>query len=150
MKPQTQFFIVVGILVLILGIAWVMFPGQRPEAAHVYAATIQQDCAPWDGAAFSVQIPLENGDVIEIAVWEAPLIQFGKTFSFPKESSQHGYASLVHSVEAREQLTGSVSFSGVMSGDPVEGRFELETMDFEQHFVGRFQAGWIDRIVLCG
>src|SRR5215211_5875000 len=80
MKPRTQFLLIVGILVLILGSAWYMYPGRQPEPARDYVATIQQDCAPWDGAAFAVKIPLENGENIEIAIWEAPAIQFEKTF----------------------------------------------------------------------
>ena len=150
MKPRNSFLLVIGVLVLILGVAWYMYPGRQQEATLDYTATIQQDCAPWDGGAFLVKIPLENGDIIDVAIWESPAIQTKKTFSFLEEPSQVGYASLVHTPESGEQLVGKVSFTLMDLDGPVEGIFELETIDSGQHFVGRFHAEWLDQIILCG
>ena len=150
MKPHKLFFLILGLLVFIFGIAWYLYPKQQQGSIPNYTASIQQDCAPWDGGAFSVKIPLENGDVIDIAIWESPAIQTKKTISFLEEPSQVGTASLVHSPESGEQLVGKVSYTHVNLDSPVDGTFELETIDSDQHFAGQFHAEWLDQIVLCG
>jgi hypothetical protein len=150
MKPRNGFLLIIGLLALSLGFAWYLYPGRQQEPNLDFIATIQQDCAPWDGAAFLVKIPLENGDIIDIAIWEAPTIRLKKTFSFLEEASQRGYANLVHSDKSGEQLVGTVSFAHVDLGSPVKGNFELETIDSGQRFAGQFHAEWLDQIVLCG
>ncbi len=114
MKPRTQFVIILGLVLLILGIAWSTFPGRNQVATQTFAATIQRDCAPWDGAAFTVLIlPEGQGDVIQISIWQSPELKLPKTFSFPDDTGQVGNASLMHSTGAVEQLSGKVSFSSV-------------------------------------
>src|SRR5215212_3684922 len=120
MKPLNLFLLIIGLLTLVLGVAWYVYPERQQEPTPNYAATVQKDCAPWDGAAFSVKIPLDNNDIIDIAIWEAPTIQSEKTFSFLEEPSQAGYANLAHSAELGEQLIGRVSFTPVAPGSPVE------------------------------
>jgi len=149
MKPRTQFVIIVGLVVLVLGIAWLTFPDRDQAVTQTFPATIQRDCAPWDGAAFTVQIALQGGDAIQISIWQSPELKLPKTFSFPDDTSQVGNASLMHSTEAAEQLSGKVSFSSVKQGSPAEGRFELFT-DTGEGFTGEFHAEWQDKIVLCG
>ena len=150
MKPLNLFLLIIGLLTLVLGVAWYVYPERPQELTHDYTATVRQDCAPWDGAAFSVKIPLGNNDIIDIAIWEAPTIQSEKTFSVLEEPSQAGYANLAHSAESGEQLVGTVSFAHVDLGSPVKGNFELETIDSGQRFAGQFHAEWLDQIVLCG
>ena len=150
MKPLNLFLLIIGLLTLVLGVAWYVYPERPQELTHDYTATVRQDCAPWDGAAFSVKIPLGNNDIIDIAIWEAPTIQSEKTFSFLEEPSQAGYANLAHSAESGEQLIGTVSFTYVEPGNPVEGKFELKTLDSRQQFAGRFHAVWVKQFMLCG
>jgi len=150
MKPVYRYLLLISLLAFLLGVAWYISPSRQRASAHAYTASIQQDCAPWDGAAFSVKVPLENGDVIDIAIWEAPSIQFEKTFSFGEEPSQVGYASLAHAVDSGEQLTGTVSFAYVDLDQPVEGEFVLDTIGSRQHFAGQFHAEWLERTMLCG
>jgi len=149
MKPQKLFFLILGLLVFIFSVAWYLYPKQKQEPLPHYAASIQQDCAPWDGGAFLLKIPLENGNFIDVAIWESPALQSEKTFFF-EEPSQVGTASLVHSSASAEQLVGKVFFTRVNLDSPVEGTFELETIDSGQHFEGQFHATWLDRIRLCG
>src|SRR5262249_48875173 len=110
MKPRVQFIVIVGLLVLILGIAWYTFPGRNEGATQIYAATIQRDCAPWDGPAFTVNIPLQGGDAVSISIWQAPEPKLPKTFSFPDDTGQVGNASLMHSRRGPQQLSGKVFF----------------------------------------
>jgi hypothetical protein len=149
MKPRAQFIIIVGMIVLILGIAWYTFPERNRAVAQTFPATIQRDCAPWDGAAFTVDISLQRGDVISISIWQAPEIRSPRTFSFPDATGQVGNASLMRSGGLPEQLSGKVFFLSVNQGSRTQGKFELST-ESGQHFAGEFQAEWDDQIVLCG
>jgi len=151
MKPRTQFVIIVGLVVLILGITWYTFPKRNRAVIQTFPATIQRDCAPWDGAAFTVMIlpQGQDGDAIQVSIWQSPEFKLPKTFSFPDDTGQIGNASLMHSTEAAEQLSGKVSFSSVKQDSPAEGRFELFT-DTGQRFAGEFRAEWQDKIILCG
>jgi hypothetical protein len=151
MKPRTQFVIIIGLLVLVLGIAWYSFPGRNQAATQTFPATIQRDCAPWDGAAFTVMIlpQGQGGDAIQISIWQSPELKFPQTFSFPDDTAQVGNASLMHSTGVGEQLSGKVSFSSVKRESPVKGKFELFA-GTGRRFAGEFHAEWEDKIVLCG
>ena|SRR6476646_5266506 len=149
MKPRNQFIIILGLVILILAVAWYTFPGRKQVLTQTLPATIQRDCAPWDGAAFTVSIPLQGGEAINISIWQAPELTSPKTFSFPDNTGHVGNASLMHLAGSAEQLSGSVFFSSVKDGSPVDGRFELST-DTGQRFAGDFHAEWDDQIVTCG
>ena|SRR5689334_13131366 len=151
MKPRNQFITIIGIVILILAVAWYTFPGQKQAPTQTLPASIQRDCAPWDGAAFTVSILPQGqaGDGISISIWQAPEFTSPKTFSFPDDTGQVGNASLMHAAGTAEQLSGSVFFSSVKAGSPVEGRFELST-GAGQRFSGEFHAEWDDQIVMCG
>ena len=151
MKPRNQFIIIIGLVILILAVAWYTFPDRKQILTQTLPATIQHDCAPWDGAAFTVSIPPQGqgGDSISISIWQAPELTFPKTFSFPDNTGQVGNASLMRSSGSAEQLSGSVFFSSVNQESPVDGRFELST-SAGQRFAGEFHAEWDDQIVMCG
>jgi hypothetical protein len=149
MKPRIQFLIVLGLVAVILGVAWYTYPKRNQAMAQTFPSTIQRDCAPWDGAAFTVNIPLQSGDAISVSIWQAPELQSPKTFSFPDNTGQVGNASLMRSAGFPEELSGSVSFSSVQQASPAEGRFDLTT-DTGQHFSGEFHAEWRDQTILCG
>jgi len=147
LKSRTLFFIAMGLL--ILGIAFFTFSARNQEPAQIFAATVSRDCAPWDGSAFRVTVPLSDGTVIDIAIWQAPDINFSKTFSFPDDTGQVGNASLRSASGEYEQLSGTVFFQRVDEGSPVEGRFELVT-ETGQRFEGQFEAEWDNQIIMCG
>ena len=147
MKSRTLFFIAIGLL--LLGVAVFIFSTQDQEPAQTFSATINRDCAPWDGSAFTVSIPMSAGAVIDISIWQSPDIKFSKTFSFPDNTGQVGNVSIRSASGEYEQLSGTVFFQRVDEGSPVSGRFELAT-EAGQRFEGQFEAGWENQIALCG
>jgi len=149
MKSRTQFFIVVGLLILVFGITLLAFLRREQEPVQALPATIQRDCAPWDGAAFAVKIPVRNGTVINISIYQSPEIAFPATFSFPDETGRTGSAFLLSSVGEPEELRGRVSFPRVEQGMLTEGKFDLHTETGEP-FKGNFKAEWGNEVVLCG
>ncbi len=151
MKSRTQLFIAIGLF--ILGIALYTFLSgltREQPAAEAFPATVRRDCAPWDGSAFTVQIPIRSdGTMISVSIWQTPDIQVPRTFSFPDDTGQVGNASLIGPAGLPGQLSGSVSFSGVDSSTVVEGRFDLRDENATQ-YNGTFKAQWDDQIMLCG
>jgi hypothetical protein len=149
MKPQTQFLIAVGLIILILGITWYTFPGRNQKPTQVFPATIYKDCAPWDGAAFIVYITLNNGAILHISIWQAPDIKLPVKFTFPDETGQIGFAYILPYVDPLQQQRGEVSFWRVKEGSPVEGEFNFRTESGEQ-YKGKFKAEWGNEVVYCG
>ncbi len=150
MKSRTQLFIAISLF--IFGIALYTFLDGFTRALpseQALPATIQRDCAPWDGGAFTVHMPINAGTMIDISIWQSPDILVPKTFVFPDETGQVGNASLLHPDGLPGQLSGSVSFSGVDPSMVVEGRFNLRDGNGTQ-YRGTFKAQWDDQIMLCG
>jgi hypothetical protein len=149
MKSQTQFFMVIGLLILILGITWYTFPTRNQELAQVFPATVNRDCAPWDGAAFTVSVSTNDETIINISIWQSPDIKLPVKFSFPDETGQVGNAAYLSPSGEYEQLSGKVSFTRVAEGSPVEGEFSF-TSERGERFSGKFEAQWENEIVYCG
>ena len=147
MKSRTLFFIAVGLL--ILGIALYTFSTRNQEPAQVFPATVNRDCAPWDGAAFTVSVQMDGGTVIYISIWQAPDMLFPSTFLFPDETGQVGYAYILPELDPFIQLSGKVTFDRVSEGMPIAGRFSF-TSERGEHFEGQFKAEWDNIIALCG
>ena len=147
MKFRSWLYIIFGLL--IFGFVLFIVTLQNEESEQIFPATINRDCAPWDGAAFTVRMPLNDEDVIDISIWQAPDIKFSKTFSFPDNTGQVGNASLIDPAGSYEQLTGEVWFKGVSEGQTVAGGFRLKSERGEV-FEGRFAAAWEGQIALCG
>ncbi len=148
MKPRNRFFLVLGAIILVLGIALYTFLQSDQAPVQIFPATIHRDCAPWDGSAFTVQIPLQSGTVIDISIWQSPEINFPKTFSFPDTSGQVGNAILIPSAGVPQPLSGTVSFSRVDASIVVEGEFDLSDEAGNQ-FKGNFNAEWQELMMLC-
>jgi hypothetical protein len=148
MKFRVSLYIAIVLLIFILDLAWFTFSTRNQEPEQIFAATINRDCAPWDGSAFSVSIPVE-GSVIHISIYQPPNVNHQTAFSFPDETLSMGNAILVTSVSSSEQLTGKVSFSRVEQGLPVEGAFELVT-EVDEQFKGKFVAHWGNENIYCG
>ena len=149
MKPRTPFFIAIGLLIFLFGIAWLTFSTRNREPAQVFPATVNRDCAPWDGSAFTVSIPYDSESVINISIWQSPDIKLPVTFSFPDETGRVGNAVYLSPSGEYEQLSGKVSFSRVGEGSPVKGEFSF-TSERGQEFKGRFTAEWENLIAMCG
>jgi hypothetical protein len=149
MKSRTALFLLLGLLMLVLGGISFHFSPPEQEVTPVLHATVDRDCAPWDGAAFTVHVPLEDGNSIEISIWQAPDIDFRATFSFPDEAAQVGNALWIHPDGPPEELGGTVRFQAVDQGHPVQGEFELRSETGER-FMGTFKAEWGAQIAMCG
>ena len=145
MKPRTQFLIVIGLITLILGENWYSFSGRNLEPAPIFPATINRDCAPWDGAAFTVLIPYDSMTTISISIWQSPDIKLPVTFSFPDDIGQLGFAYLHN----EHPLSGEVSFLRVGEARPVEGEFDLRD-ESGKRFIGKFKAEWSKVTAMCG
>jgi hypothetical protein len=148
----------------ISGLAWLLVglggspikaadaPSVRPEDK----AVIYFSFAPWDGAAYAIEIPLERTDdsvhpVIRINIWGYPEFPGPKTINFSGEEDPGGgpsrgdgralfQADLNKSMP--QSLMGSVSFKTLQKGHPVLGSYEFTTLDGKRKFKGSFQATW--------
>ena len=149
MKARAHFFITIGLPTIILGTFLFVLSTQKQEPPQIFPATINRDCAPWDGSAFTMSIPLNDGTVIDISIWQAPDINFPVTFSFPDHTGQVGNALLIHEVDLPEPLNGKAFFWRVNQDGLVEGRFDFVT-EAGRGFKGQFKAEWGDEIVYCG
>jgi hypothetical protein len=148
MTSHSRFITILSLTIIIAGIAFYALtrPGQTPEQTR--AATINRDCAPWDGSAFTVSIHVEDAN-ISISIYQTPDIKYPTTFSFPDNTMSVGNALLILPIDPPQQLNGRVSFQGVQQDSPVEGLFDLTTATGEK-FKGRFIAKWGNEIVFCG
>jgi len=149
MKPRIQFFIAIGLFTLILGITWFRFSTHNQEPTQTFPATISRDCAPWDGSAFRVSVPVNGGAMLDISIWQAPDIKNPVTFSFPDNTGRVGNANYRLASGTYGQLSGTVFFWRVEEGNQVEGKFKLVT-ETGQQFEGQFKAKWKSQLILCG
>jgi hypothetical protein len=147
MKSRTFLLIAIGLL--IHGTALFTFSGRNLEPEQIYPATINRDCAPWDGSAFTVSIPYEPGSFINISIWQSPTMKLPVTFRFPDPTGRVGNATFLLRYGHSVQLTGKVFFWRVEEGSPVEGRFDLLTTA-GQRLEGKFKAEWGNQLAMCG
>ena len=140
---------VIVLLFLILGIAWFTVSTRNQEPMQVFAAIVNRDCAPWDGAAFTVSIPYDSISTIEVSIWQSPDIKLPTVYSFPDESGRIGNAVRRSQIGLAEQLTGKLFFWRVEQGMPIEGEFNF-TSGRGGRFEGKFKAEWGNQIAVCG
>lgn len=148
MKPRTSLSLLIVLVIFVLGGSWLIYNRQDQEPTQMFPATIQRDCAPWDGSAFTVSIPLEQS-AIRISIYRSPEIRLPITFSFPDETMREGNAMRYLPTGVSDLLTGTVWFRRVEGEKPVEGRFSLRSESGES-LTGRFVAEWKNEIILCG
>jgi hypothetical protein len=139
---------IIGLILLFTGIAWYLSAARNQRPAQIISATINRDCAPWDGSAFTISVPLE-GRGINISVYQSPDIKLPTSFSFQDDPMSTGNVLLILPIGSPEQLTGRVYFQRVSQDVPVEGTFDLVTKAGE-HFKGKFIAEWGNEIIYCG
>jgi hypothetical protein len=149
---------------LMSGLSWLLvcLAGSQIKAADATAvgpvnqAVIYFSFAPWDGAAYAIEIPLEHAGnavqpVIRINIWGYPEFPEPKTIHFSGEEDAGGgpsrgdgralfQANLNKSMP--ERLVGSVSFKILQKDRPVSGSYEFATLDGKRSFKGSFQAAW--------
>jgi hypothetical protein len=139
---------IVGLILLLGGIAWHVFSPRDPEPEMSFPATINLDCAPWDGSAFTISIPMRSGSLY-ISIYQSPDIQHPTTFGFPDDTMSDGNAVLTLPTGSAAQVKGRVALQRVEQGHPVEGSFDLVTETGEQ-LRGKFIAEWGEEIIYCG
>jgi hypothetical protein len=147
MKSRNLFFAAAALLVMAAAILFMLLI-RVEEPLSLFPASVDRDCAPWDGAAFTVSILLDK-ETIKISIYQPPYIQRFVRLSFPDKTMSKGHALLLLPVDVPEILTGHVSFQRVEQGMPVEGQFDLST-EAGRHFKGAFLAEWGNEIVYCG
>jgi hypothetical protein len=138
------------------------FFGSPIEAANSLSARPGEEAviyfsfAPWDGAAYAIEIPLENADyavhpIIRINIWGYPEFSEPKTISFsgkedPGGGPSKGYGRAMFQADLNksmpENLMGSISFQTLQNGHPVSGIYEFTTLDGKRKFKGSFRAEW--------
>jgi hypothetical protein len=148
MKSQASLYALLIFALATLGALWFFFALEPQASLPVFSATIHRDCAPWDGSAFTVSIPVAKS-VIGISIYQSPAIQLPVKFAFPDNTGQVGNALLFLPAVTPEPLIGKVSFQRIDEGLPVEGEFNLRT-EMGQRFKGRFRAEWNRQPVYCG
>jgi hypothetical protein len=119
-------------------------------------ATIYYSAAPWDGAAYAIEIPLEatkeaSQPFIRINIWGNPEFSEPNTLNFSgKEDAGGGPGRGVGRASYQavlnkswpENLAGSVSFKALQKDRPVSATYEFATLDGKKKFKGNFQAAW--------
>lgn len=140
--------VVIGLLLLVVGIDCYACTRRSRTFEQIFPATINHDCAPWDGPAFTVSIPTKDAN-ISISVYQAPDSRLPTTFLFPDNTMSVGSAIFVLPIGPPEHLKGKVSFQGIKQGNPVEGVFDFTT-EAGKTLRGKFTAEWVDDVVSCG
>jgi hypothetical protein len=129
---------------------------ELPAGGSEDHAAIYFSAAPWDGAAYNIEIPLErtkdaSQPFIRINIWGNPESQGPITFHFsgkedpgggPAKGSGRASFQAILNKSWPEKLAGSVSFKSLQKDHPVSGTYELATLDGKTKFMGNFQAAW--------
>lgn len=113
------------------------------------AATINRDCGPADGPAFTVEVPMEARGRLVVSIWQAPDIGGRARFTLTDPTDATGSATLFTGADAFEALSGTITFEGVSRDRPVSGNFRLVSASGEV-FEGAFTAEWGDFQAYCG
>jgi hypothetical protein len=148
MKLRTSLFPPFILFLLALG-GIVFFRSLPKQELQVFPATVNRDCAPWDGAAFTVAIQYDASTEIYISIWKSPDIKFPSTFVLPDGEGQVGSAYILSELGPLVELSGETSFQRVDVGMPLEGRFSF-TSERGGQFEGQFIAEWGEQVVMCG
>lgn len=151
-----------GTLLRLLGGLLVGVAGSHSAAADSADAqapkpsTIYYSFAPWDGAAYALEIPLEPGGegvkpTLRINIWGYPRFSEPQAIRFTGREDPGGGPlkgdGIAHfQAEANKspplRLKGTVLFKALLEDQPVSGTYEFETLDGKRKFKGSFQAAW--------
>ncbi len=131
-----------------------------PPAPNANPATIYFSSAPWDGAAYDLEIPLEPLDdaakpYLRISIWGYPEFPGPKTIHFtgmedsgggPTKGEGTALFQPILNKSMPERLEGTVSFRILKRDSVVSGSYELASMDGRRVLKGSFEARWGNKI----
>jgi hypothetical protein len=149
MKTRNRLLFALFLTGLLLGITWIARLAREQESSLAWKATINRDCAPWDGSAFTISIPYESGSEIRISIWQAPDIKWPVRFILPDQNGRLGNAVILTRSGAATTLHGSILLRRVIEGIPAVGEFDFLTPGGGR-IGGKFTAEWGDSLALCG
>jgi hypothetical protein len=123
--------------------------------AWLVGALIYYSAAPWDGAAYELQIPLEKTDAapnptIRVNIWGNPEFAKSKTITFSGREDAGGGKNKgigrasyqpVFNESPPEALSGSITFKSLKPEQDVEAAYKLKTST-GRTFKGTFKAKW--------
>ena len=118
MKYRTSLYVLLALLLIALGGIWFFYAWEAQAPAQVFPATVDRDCAPWDGSAFTVSIPLSDTSTISISIYRSPDIKLPSSYSFSDETMSEGHAYLLLPDGLPEQLAGGCGSSAWRRGYP--------------------------------
>jgi hypothetical protein len=114
------------------------------------------DCAPWDGAATRIVIPLSAGDDrasqvdLTLALYEAPQAIRGKSWTISESSANQLSVSLCPAGgPCRYATAGWIRVESGSEGSDIRGQYRV-TLSDGQVLNGRFSAPLQQRVQLCG
>jgi hypothetical protein len=125
------------------------------EAVAERKATIYFSSAPWDGAAYALEIPLDKSKeapepFIRVNLWGNLAFSYSRSFHFSGNEDPGGgadkgvgRASFQAALNKSwpEKLAGTIVVNDLRPGHPVSGTYALETLSGKK-FKGSFKAGW--------
>lgn len=118
-------------------------------------AIINLSEAPWDGASYSLQIPLPKSDeaaapVLRVDLWDRPEFSKKTVVRFTGKEDPGGgpgrgagrvaYQAVLNQTFP-ERASGVITFKSLKRGTPVEGSYDLVTVKGRK-FMGKFVAAW--------
>ena len=144
----------IAILLLALASSSVL-AGNAPEPIPDRKAAIYFSAAPWDGAAYDIEIPLEKSDdapnpYIRVSIWGNPEFAKSQTIRFTgKEDSSGGENKgvgratyqTIQNKSWPENLAGTMAFKTLQHGKPVSAAYDF-TSEKGKKLKGRFKAAW--------
>jgi hypothetical protein len=125
-------------------------------------ATVEPDCAPWDGAALAFWIPTERlggprDGWLLLRIWRPPTRAAGR-YDFPDTTDRIGRvvhfvslsspAAIVWETQPYEELRGVVRVDRVDTNHPVRLDLDLSAATGTR-LAGRVEAQWIEARVVC-
>lgn len=129
---------------------WFLGPASAAQAPA--RATISETCAPWDGPAFEITIPLDattSATIVTVAIWKAANISRSTTFRFPDSTQTLGAAWMLTHAGKHEDLTGWITLASVQADQPISGSMVF-TSRSGRRISRTFRAEWRNRRAICG
>ena len=145
MKMKKPLIWVMAVVMTAGVVAWLRAETPTP-------AIVNLTCAPWDGSAFRVMVPLDNttsARVVSVVIYRNAAIHQRITFTFPDATGKLGTATVESHAGKFEDMAGTVTFNGVEAGKAVTGVFDLATPAGEK-IHRAFRADWGTERPLCG
>lgn len=149
---------------LVSGLSGLLFfaAGSKIKAADSQAvgtadqAIIYFSSAPWDGAAYDIEISLDHADgavqpVLRVNIWGYPQFLEPKSIHFsgnedagggPSKGDGRALFQANRDKTMPERLMGTISFKSLQNDQPVSGSYEFATLDGTMKFKGGFRAVW--------